>query len=124
MNQAGDSTQLDKLVPKINDLDGFAKLQLLAKWSESRIIFLTSRTRSQQVATRIILFKYKMKYPVLYAGFTPKGEYLIQTNLIELNNFNKIVFVDDLTENLDSVVDTLNKNRFTIPVQTFKFVNI
>ncbi len=124
IEQTGDSSKLDKLIPKINDLDGFGKLELIAKWAESKIIFLTSRTRSQQVATRIILFKYKIKYPVLYAGFIPKGDYLIETNMVNLNNFNKIVFIDDLTENLDSVLHTLNKNQFTIPVQTFKFANI
>jgi hypothetical protein len=124
IEQAGDLTQLNKLIPKINDLEGFDKLQLLTKWSESKIIFLTSRTRSQQVATRIILFKYKIKYPVLYAGYTSKGEYLIETNMVNLNNFNKIIVVDDLTENLDSVVHTLSKKQITIPVQTFKFANI
>jgi len=41
--------------------------------------------------------------------------------MVELKKFNKIVFIDYLTENLDLVVDTLNKNQFTIPVQTFKF---
>jgi hypothetical protein len=118
IEQTGDSVLLNSLIPKINDFDGFRKLELAAKWSESKIIFLTARTKSQQVATRIILSKYKIHYPVLYAGFVPKGEYLLNT---DFEIFKKIIFVDDLDENLYSVKQI--EDLIQIPIQTFKFTN-
>lgn len=119
IEQARDTVLLNTLIPKINDLAGFGKLQLVSKWSESKIIFLTSRTKSQQVATRIILSRYKIHYPVLYAGSIPKGEYLLNTNQINLSDWSKIIFVDDLEQNIESVKQI--KGRGSIPIQTFKF---
>ncbi len=120
IEQTKDPLQLNLLIPKINDLFGFNKLQIKAKLTNSETIFLTARTRSQQVATRTILSKYKIFYPVLYAGNIPKGEYLIDSN-VKLDKFTKIICIDDLDKNLDSIIQI--KDKIQIPIQTFKFTN-
>ncbi len=118
IEQTTDPELLNTLIPQINNLEGFGKLQLVTKWSESKIIYLTARTRSQQIATRIILSIYKIVYPVLYAGSIPKGEYLLNS-YIKLDKFNKIIFVDDLDKNLESVLQI--QAKIPVPIQTFKF---
>ena len=90
--------------------------------SNSKLIFLTARPKKQTDSTNSILKYYKFnKYKVLYAGSEPKGKYLIE-NMDQLNTFNKIIYVDDLEENLNSVIYNLKKQDLQIPTQIYKFV--
>jgi hypothetical protein len=109
------------LVPTLTDPKGFATLCDYVESTNSQLIFLTSRPRSQQLPTRRILSHYKLSnYLVLYAGSKSKGEYLIE-NLSQISLFDKIIFIDDLEVNLNSVVDSIKRSNILVPILTYKY---
>jgi hypothetical protein len=119
-----DLSCVESYIPIITDYTGFSMLCDVVKWSGSKIIFLTARPNEQSESTDLILKYYKLnKYNVLYAGSEPKGEYLI-TNLPQIYKYEKIIFIDDLDANLNSVTYSLKKQNIQIPIQVYKFLII
>jgi hypothetical protein len=113
---------VNSLVPLITDLDGFFMLCDCIQWSGSTLIFLTARPESQSIPTKKILMYYKLdKFKILYSGSNPKGKFLI-SKLPQINKFDKIIFIDDLEKNLNSVKSSLAKLELSIPILTYKFV--
>ena len=56
----------------------------------------------------------------MYAGSKSKGEYLIE-NLPQVSSFDRIIFIDDLEVNLNSVINSIKKSNISVPVLTYKY---
>lgn len=117
-----DNQCVEKLVPSITDINGFALLCIYLKFYNSKLIFLTARDFKQYESTDIILKHYNLdQYDVLYSGSQPKGKFLIE-NMDKLNSYNKIIFIDDLEENLNSVYYTISHTYPDIKLLNYKFL--
>ncbi len=95
--------------PQFTDSDGF--VQMLDKLDEknSDIIFLTARKQN----TRDLTYKHLSmlninpnNFMLHFTNLTPKGPYI--KNNINIDNYRKIIFIDDAKHNLDSVYDTFS----------------
>ena len=103
--QSKENKSIIKLIlPKYTDKQGFLNLLNKIRQTDSKLYFVTARdiryfdfTRKQFKLLGINL----VNFPVYFCGTTPKG--FVIKNQIKLDNFKKIIFLDDLKYNLDNV---------------------
>lgn len=97
------------------DTDGFINFMEKLVQTNSRIIFVTARTSELVDVTIKHLYHIGITNPdVHYVGDMPKGDYI--KNAISFTDFDNIIFIDDLEQNINSVErvfgDTVHKYLF------------
>jgi len=91
-------------LPKYTDKNGFINLLQKLHETNSQIYFITSRNIKYFEFTRRqfkVLGLNIENFPVYFCGDNPKG--LIIKQIENINNFDNIIFVDDLKYNLKNV---------------------
>jgi len=104
--------------PTHNDKNGFFEMTNKIKKSNSKLIFVTARDLEAKNFTHNNLKKLKVnykKYPVFFSALTPKGEFIKHN--FNLSSFNKIIFIDDLEYNINSVT-----NEFGNMIRCYKYI--
>jgi hypothetical protein len=97
--------------PEYTDKKGFLNFVDKINLGGSKLIFITARQIELEHIT-ILNFNHLQfdvtKYQVHYIGHVPKGEY-IKLNICNENclGYNKIIFIDDIDYNIQSVKDNL-----------------
>lgn len=110
--------------PKHTDKSGFENLLINVKDSKSKLIFITARYPDVKQITEDH-FNYlglkSSEYEVHYLGGSSKGQYIKN---IDTDNYDNIIFIDDLDHNITSVNEAFpNNNKLTIYKFIMKEVN-
>jgi len=102
--------------PKHTDKDGFKRLYNKIKEYNCDLILVTARDSSLLEHTKETLNDLDIDFKRIYFTSTiPKGEF-IKDN-INLQNYNKIVFIDDNLNNIESVY-----NEFGKLIENYRFI--
>ncbi len=92
-------------IPHIKDKNGFDTLIKKINITGSTLIFITSRNiKLNEITINNFMsagFYDILKYKIIYTNGESKSTYI--KNILEENNYNKIIFMDDLEENINDV---------------------
>jgi hypothetical protein len=106
--------------PKPTDYKGLINLFNNINTTNSELIFVTARSNDLINITNIH-FKdiniTNLNYKIYHIGDISKGEF-IKLNIL-INEFNNVIFIDDLITNLESVYDNFNNK---IILYKFEFI--
>lgn len=107
--------------PQMTDLWGFNCMLCKINETRSKIVFLTARNWSFETKffTKKNLYDVGLnpkKYAIYYSHYVPKDEYIRNIMNINLNLYNKVIFIDDNDINLTNVNKTLGHK-----IECFKF---
>jgi hypothetical protein len=107
-------------LPNHTDKIGFEKFLENIKNTDSKLIFITARHPDFKQITEDH-FNYlglkSSEYEIHYLGGSSKGKYI--KNNIDTDNYDNILFIDDLDHNIMSVNEAFpNNNKLTI----YKFI--
>ena len=95
--------------PKFTDKDGFLSMLKKIEETDSTIIFLTARDQNIKELTYKHFKELDLdpnNYKIYFTNHSAKGRF-IKSN-ININKYNKVIFIDDLLNNLDSVSNEYN----------------
>lgn len=99
---------INSVDPEHTDEPGFYDMLRRIVNTNSKLIFVTARHKGSEKFTKNNFTSLNLNYEhftVHYCDGIPKGEYI--KNHIAIKNYSKIIFIDDLQENIDNVLNHL-----------------
>lgn len=108
----------ESVLPKHTDKEGFFRMLGKIKDTNSVLVFITSRDPTTDYITKLEFKTLGISHENFYVhsigSSISKGRFIV--NNININNYDHIVFIDDIQTNLDSV-----KNYLKEKVVCYKF---
>lgn len=111
---------INKNKPFHTDYNGFIDMNNKIKELNGKIIFLTARNKRSEIVTRKHFEDIGLNYNDYEIHYTdnriPKGDYIKYYLINYVNYVNDIIFIDDMTYNIDSVLKIFPR------INCYKFV--